>query len=117
MQRVQESETRLKLQQKELAVTNEELEERNAVLERQKAEIERARRDLTVQADVDLARLAATSGTASGPGYLGFAAQGRLEIQGVVSDGFASAARSAALSGGRSFGLGFESGGDTVLGS
>jgi hypothetical protein len=50
-----------------------------------------------------------------GPGYLGFEAPGETHVRATVSDGFASAARTAALSRDRSFSLGFESGGDLVI--
>jgi hypothetical protein len=43
-------------------------------------------------------------------------APGRIEFQGAVSDGFASAQRSAVLSGGRSFDIGVEGGGALFLG-
>jgi hypothetical protein len=54
-------------------------------------------------------------GGALGEGWLGLVAAGDLRVNAVVSDGFATAARDAALLGTRTASVGLEAGGDVVL--
>ena len=72
--------------------------------------------DLAIQGALSLAR---PDGSGSivpgGPGWLGFAALGNLDVSGSVSDGFDGAGRSAALLAGRSYGIALEAGGSILL--
>jgi hypothetical protein len=71
---------------------------------------------LSILGDLSLAGMDASGGAVpAGPGYLGFVATGDIEVGGVVSDGFGSAARSAALLAGRSSSLVLEADGNVLL--
>src|SRR5262249_27095578 len=68
--------------------------------------------DLAIAAEIDLS--AARYG-AGAPGYLDFSAAGDIQINANLSDGFASALRTAQLRSGRSWSYGFDAGRDVVL--
>lgn len=67
--------------------------------------------DLTITSAIDL------GGSLSLPGWIGFEAKGDILVNATISDGFESAAKSAALKSAPSFNLNFDAGRDIIVGA